>query len=93
MAVSSDGTRVVFVSQDQDGTSRLYFRSLDEGKARKLSGTEGAYAPFFSPDGQSVGFFASGKLKATRIDGGEPVPLCDAPSGLVRQLGRGHNCS
>src|SRR4030095_15893902 len=44
-------------------------------------GTEGAYAPFFSPDGQWVGFFAGGKLKKTRIDGSEPVELCDAPAG------------
>src|SRR6516162_5037519 len=43
--------------------------------------TEGAYEPFFSPDGQWVGFFAQGKLKKTRIDGGEPVPLCNAPAG------------
>src|SRR5262249_32807178 len=33
------------------------------------------------PDGDWVGFFAQGKLKKTRIDGGEPVPLCDAPNG------------
>lgn len=37
--------------------------------------------PFFSPDGQWVGFFAQGKLKKTRIDDGDPISLCDAPSG------------
>jgi serine/threonine-protein kinase len=46
-----------------------------------LSGTEGAYAPFFSPDGEWAGFFAGGKLKKTRTDGGEPVSLCNAPAG------------
>ena len=45
-----------------------------------MPGTEGAYAQFFSPDGQWVGFFAQGKLKKTRIEGGEPVALCDAPA-------------
>src|SRR5262249_54450557 len=46
-----------------------------------LPGTESAYLPFFSPDGQWVGFFAEGKLKKTRLDGGEPIALCDAPNG------------
>jgi serine/threonine-protein kinase len=47
----------------------------------ELHGSDGAYAPFFSPDGQWVGFFAGGKLKKTRVDDGEPVILCDAPAG------------
>jgi serine/threonine protein kinase/Tol biopolymer transport system component len=79
--LSPDGTRLVFVSQGSDGTHRLFTRRLDQPKAAQLAGTEGAYAPFFSPDGQSVGFFAGGKLKKTRIDGGDPVALCDAPAG------------
>jgi serine/threonine-protein kinase len=79
--LSPDGTRLVFVSQGSDGTRRLFTRRLDQPKAAQLAGTEGAYAPLFSPDGQSVGFFAGGKLKKTRIDGGEPVALCDAPAG------------
>ena len=81
VALSPDGTRIVFVSQDQSGVSRLFHRRLDQPRAALLSGTEGATEPFFSPDGQWVGFFAGGKLKKTRTDGGEPVSLCDAPSG------------
>jgi serine/threonine-protein kinase len=79
--LSPDGTRLVFVSQGTDGTRRLFTRRLDQPNGVQLSGTEGAYTPFFSPDGQWVGFFAQGKLKKTRIDGGEPVSLCDAPAG------------
>ena len=48
----------MFVSQGSDGTRRLFTRRLDQPKAERLSGTEGAYTPFFSPDGQWVGFFA-----------------------------------
>jgi Tol biopolymer transport system component/predicted Ser/Thr protein kinase len=80
-ALSPDGTRIVFVSRGPDGVSRLSTRRLDQPDAAMLVGTEGAYTPFFSPDGQSVGFFADGKLKKTRLDGGEPVILCDAPAG------------
>ena len=79
--LSPDGSRVVFVSETADGTSRLATRRLDQPKAAELPGTEGSYLPFFSPDGQWVGFFANGKLKKTRLDGGEPIVLCDAPSG------------
>jgi serine/threonine-protein kinase len=78
--LSPDGSRLVYVSQD-GGTARLFTRRLDQPKAAKMAGTEGAYAPFFSPDGQWVGFFAHGKLKKIRIDGSEPVSVCDAPSG------------
>jgi serine/threonine-protein kinase len=89
--LSPDGTRLVFVSQASDGTRRLYARRLDQPKAGQLSGTEGAYAPFFSPNGEWVGFFAQGKLKKARIDGGEPVSLCDAPTGRGASWGEDGN--
>src|SRR5262249_11369130 len=76
--LSPDGTRLVFVSQAADTTGRLFTRRLDQPKAAPMPGTEGAYAPFFSPDGQWVGFFARGKLRKTRSDGGEVIALCDA---------------
>jgi serine/threonine-protein kinase len=79
--LSPDGTRLVFVSQGADGKSRLSTRRLDQPKPTELPGTDGAYGPFFSPDGLSVGFFAAGKLKKTALDGGDPVILCDAPAG------------
>jgi serine/threonine-protein kinase len=81
VVLSPDGTRMVFVSQGADGTRRLFTRRLDQPKSVRLPGTDGAYAPFFSSDGQWVGFFAQAKLKKTRVDGGQPVTLCEAPSG------------
>jgi serine/threonine-protein kinase len=79
--LSPDGTRVVFVSTGSDGMSRLSTRRLDESEPTPLPGTEGAYGQFFSPDGQWIGFFAGGKLMKTRLDGGAPIVLCDAPAG------------
>ncbi len=79
--LSPDGDRIVFVSQSPEGTRRLYTRRLDQPASMALANTGDAYAPFFSPDGQWVGFFAGGKLKKTRLDGGETVVLCDAPAG------------
>jgi serine/threonine-protein kinase len=80
--LSPDGTRLVFVAQGSNGKSRLLTRRLDQSEPVELRGSEGAFAPFFSPDGQGVAFFAAGKLKKTRVDaGGEPVVLCEAPAG------------
>lgn len=79
--LSPDGMRLVYVSEGGDGKSHLSTRRLDETKPTELPGTDNAYGPFFSPDGSSVGFFASGKLKTTRLDGGDPLVLCDAPAG------------
>ena len=79
--LSPDGARLVFVAEGADGKSRLSTRRLDRADLTELPGTENAYGPFFSPDGLSVGFFAGGKLKKTRLDGGDPVVLCDAPAG------------
>ncbi len=60
-------------------------RSLSEPSAVTLPGTEGAAAPFWSPDSRFIAFFADGKLKKIDSSGGPPVALCDAqgdyPSG------------
>jgi serine/threonine-protein kinase len=89
--LSPDGTRLAFVSQGSDGIRRLFTRRLDQPKAAQLSGTEEAEAPFFSPDGQWVGFFAGGKLKKTQIDRSEPVVLCNAPAGRGASWGEDGN--
>ena len=47
---------------------------------RPVAGTEGASAPFFSPDGQWIGFFAEGKLKKVPTEGGVAITLADAPN-------------
>jgi Tol biopolymer transport system component len=91
MTLSPDGTRLVFVSEDQSGVPRLFHRLLAQPNGVPLPGTEGAKQPFFSPDGQWVGFFAAGKLRKTRIDGGEPVSLCDSPSGRGATWGEDGN--
>jgi Tol biopolymer transport system component len=74
--LSPDGTRVVYVSQ-----GRLFTRRLDQPTATELQETQGAFAPFFSPDGQWVAFFAPGKLKKISVEGGAAIALCDALAG------------
>ena len=78
LALSSDGARLVYAS-DGSGTRRLYLRELNQFDVTILPGTEGAQRPFFSPDGEWVGFFADGLLQKVAIAGGLPVTICDAP--------------
>ena len=78
--LSPDGTTLAFVAQ-QAGQTRLFVRKLDQLRATGLTGTEGAAAPFFSPDGQWVAFFAGGQLKKVSVTGGAPIKLCDATAG------------
>ena len=84
-AVSPDGRRIVFSARGSDGRSFLWVRSLAEPAALALPGTEGGAAPFWSPDGRFVAFFADEKLKKIEASGGPPVTLCDVrvafPSG------------
>jgi hypothetical protein len=76
VVLSPDGTRLVYVS----GTpQRLFTRRLDHAKATELPGTEGAGDPFFSPDGQWVGFFTNTRLNKISVDGGASVAVADVP--------------
>jgi serine/threonine-protein kinase len=75
--LSPDGSRLVYVSHN-----RLFTRGLDQQPATELSGTDGANAPFFSPDGQWVAFFAGSKLKKVSVAGGAANILCNAPLGV-----------
>jgi len=79
LAFSPDSTAVVFMAR-HGGTSQLYLRRLDRVEATPLKGTEDGLYPFFSPDGQWIAFFATGKLKKVSVLGGNPVTLCEAPS-------------
>jgi serine/threonine-protein kinase len=80
-AISPDGGTLVFVAQRADDElPQLYVRRLDQLQALPLAGTGRALAPFFSPDGEWIGFFADGKLKKIAITGGAAIVLADAPS-------------
>jgi serine/threonine protein kinase len=81
-AVSPDGRQVVFSAARADGPPLLWLRPFDSVTARSLVGTESGGAPFWSPDSQSIGFFAQGKLKRIDVDGGSLQTLADAPLGL-----------
>ena len=82
--ISPDGTLVVFpAGEGPTDKQRLFFRRLDQLTTTALPATEGAYMPFFSPDGKSVGFLADNQLKTIRLDAtAAPVVICAAGSFL-----------
>ena len=77
--MSPNGRYVTFSVTRGNDTS-MWLRPLDSLEARPLPGTNGAAAPFWSPDGRFIGFFADSKLKKIDIVGGSPQVVCDAPS-------------
>lgn len=78
-AISPDGVRIIYPARG--GTRPLQIREINQAKVVELAGTEGATQPFFSPDGQWIGFFADNKLKKVSVHGGTPVILSDASNG------------
>ena len=84
MALSPDGELLAFVARTPDEKRMLWVRPLDSASAQLLPGTEDAYAPFWSPDSRSLGFFADGKLKRIGASG-ELLDTLDA--SVTRALG------
>ena len=78
VALSPDGVHLAYV-----GYGQIYLRPMDQMEATPIRGTEGGGAtfgrsPFFSADGQWLGFWAENQLKRVSLTGGAPVTLADA---------------
>ena len=79
-AVSPDGRSVVFVGAG-DGGHQLWVRNLNRPEPRSIPGTSGASYPFWSPDGQFVGFFADHFIKKVGLTGRPAQTICYAQNG------------
>ena len=87
VAISPDGTRLAYIANNQ-----VFLRSMGEMEARAIAGSPGTTQslspsdPFFSPDGQWVGFYSrdDSTLKKIAVTGGAPATICktDAVSGV-----------
>jgi Tol biopolymer transport system component len=82
-ALSPDGSKLAFVAgpdraSPSAGKSRLWLRHMDDDVTRPIEGTEGASSAFWSPDSQSLAFFAGAKLNRIDLPGGPVVPICAA---------------
>ena len=89
LAISRDGSRIAYVGW-RDGGRKLFLRNLVDAAPILLAGTEGARMPFFSPDGQWIGFFTNSRLKKVAVASGavqnitqnnaEPAVACGRPT-------------
>ena len=77
VAISPDGTRLVYVATMSGSPPKLFTRKLDQPKATELAGTQDASNPFFSPDGRWVAFFDGKRLNRISVEGGAAVPLLE----------------
>ena len=75
VAISPDGSQIVYTANQS-----LWLRPVDQLQAVQVPGTEEARGPFFSADGQSIGFWAPNRLKKVSVSGGAPVTLADVPT-------------
>lgn len=75
VAISPDGSTVVFAGREGDGPTRLYRRRLDRTAVEAVGGTEGGIAPFVSPDGLWVGFWKDKALWRVPWEGGPPLEI------------------
>ena len=74
--ISPDGSHIVYVANNI-----LWLRPVDQLQAIQVQGTDAELrGPFFSADGQSIGFWAEGRFKKVAVSGGAPVTLADVPT-------------
>jgi serine/threonine protein kinase/Tol biopolymer transport system component len=85
VALSPDGTFLVF-SGRTGVRQQLYLHQMNRLGSVPIAGTENSNSPFFSPDGQWLGFWTGkvdageiGELKKLRLDGGPAVTLAKVP--------------
>ena len=86
LSVSPDGRYVAFIADENARGRSLWVRALGSLSAQKLDRTDNAIFPFWSPDSQTIAFFADGKLKRIPVSGGSPLVICDAPNPEWRNL-------
>ena len=79
VALSPSGRELAYVIG-----GHLYIRALDRLTATPVADVVGyAASPFFSPDGQWVGYWDRGELKRVPVNGGAPVTICRFNAGAA----------
>jgi DNA-binding SARP family transcriptional activator len=81
IAVAPGGSWLAYVAAHDSGR-HLVLRAMDRLESVPVRNTRGAYLPFFSPDGEWLGFVAEGKIQKVALDGGPAIVVC-APGETV----------
>jgi Tol biopolymer transport system component/tRNA A-37 threonylcarbamoyl transferase component Bud32 len=80
LALSPDGSHLAYLGGPR---GQLLVRSRNQLHATATPETDGARTPFFSPDGQRVGFVAGKKLQIVPLNGGPPTTVTDSLVGTA----------
>jgi eukaryotic-like serine/threonine-protein kinase len=90
LALSPDGSLLVFAAFDTTGGgthSRLYLKRIEQERAEVLPNTEGAAAPFFSPEGDWIGFYAGRSIRKVPVAGGDAVTVVADANPFIQARG------
>lgn len=79
VTVSAATGAVVYAARQSGGPSHLYLQPLDGSALRRIEGTENASAPFFSPSGEWIAFFAEGGLRRAPVEPGAAMSIMPLP--------------
>lgn len=80
VALSSDGSWMVYVGEAPGGARQLWRRELKELLALPIPGTIGASSPVVSPDGSAIAFTIEGSIRVVSLSGGPPVTVATSGS-------------
>lgn len=87
LAISPDGSRLAYVANRGGIQQQVYLRPINSLDAVAVPDSEGGNNVFFSPDGQSIGFFVEGTLKKFSIMGSAPIPFASFSSSSLPMSG------
>ena len=80
---SPDGRRLAYIGE-REGAPRLYLRAIEQLNPIEVPGSDGAMNPFFSPDGNSVGFMVSANaIRTASVDGTPALTVVDSGVGIT----------
>ena len=88
--LSPDGRQIAFVARSTDPANsqrRIYVRNLDRWDSVVVPGTEQAQNPFFSPDGQWLGFQQGQQIKKVALAGGTPIVIVESMNNAGENWG------
>ncbi|HET9294221.1 MAG TPA: hypothetical protein VFO06_08015, partial [Gemmatimonadales bacterium] len=78
VAIAPDASSIVFADSAGDDT-QLFLKRRNEIRATPIAGTEGGTSPFFSPDGEWIGYFTQGgRVRKVRVSGGGSIQLSNS---------------